>query len=91
MHWACSPICVHVAGSGEEESPYSEAAQALLTQPDGTIPESILKLEPATVNTVCNDIIETSSAIQWDDIAGVQHLFFISIIPQRCSLLVQQQ
>lgn len=58
------------AGGGDEESPYSEAAQALLLQADGTMPESILKLEPSTVNTVCNDIIETSSAIQWDDIAG---------------------
>lgn len=45
-------------------------------QPDGTMPESVLKLDPATVNTVCNDIIETSSAIQWDDIAGA---FFIDV------------
>lgn len=56
---------------GDEESPYSEAAQALLALPDGSMPDLILKLEPPTVNTVCNDIIETSSAIQWDDIAGV--------------------
>jgi hypothetical protein len=39
------------------------------------MPDSILKLEPATVNTVCNDIIETSGAIQWDDIAGAPGRF----------------
>jgi hypothetical protein len=58
------------AGGADEESPYSEAALGLLMQADGSMPDAILKLEPATVNTVCNDIIETSSAIQWDDIAG---------------------
>lgn len=35
------------------------------------MPEAIAKLDAALVNAVCNDIIETSGSIQWDDIAGM--------------------
>jgi hypothetical protein len=35
------------------------------------MPEAVEKLDPQIVNTICNEIIESSSAIQWDDIAGM--------------------
>ena len=34
------------------------------------MPEVISKLDAALVNAVCNDVVEASSSVQWDDIAG---------------------
>jgi hypothetical protein len=65
------------ACADEEESPYSEQALALLAAPDSSMPEAVAKLDPQIVNTICNEIIESSSAIQWDDIAGM---------PQSCTV-----
>ena len=76
--------------AGEEESPYSEAARALLANADGIMPEMILKLDVSSVNTIVNDVLESSKTVQWDDIAGVHHCFcfscFICIIAMLTSI-----
>ena len=38
--------------------------------PDGELPEALQKLEPAILELVCNEIVERSGRVQWDDIAG---------------------
>eukprot|EP00798_Chlamydomonas_sp_ICE-L_P019919 gene19919-26623_t len=55
---------------GEGESAYSEKVLELLAGPDGQLPPEIEKLDPKTVDQVCNEILDTGANISWDDIAG---------------------
>ena len=57
---------------------------ALLALPDGGMPDAIAKLDAQTVNTICNEIIDASGSIQWDDIAGA-HAFVASIQQLWCA------
>jgi hypothetical protein len=34
------------------------------------MPAEIEKLDPALVNAICNEVLETRAPVQWDDIAG---------------------
>eukprot|EP00892_Ulva_mutabilis_P010011 jgi/Ulvmu1/7382/UM036_0042.1 len=58
--------------SGDDQSAYGERTRALLQLPDGSMPESIQKMDPHIVNAVCDDILETAANVHWDDIAGQQ-------------------
>jgi hypothetical protein len=69
----------------EEESAYSEQARRLLELDDGSMPDAITKLDAQLINTICNEIIETSGSIRWDDIAGAPPLFpFFSASTASC-------
>lgn len=38
------------------------------------LPESLLKLEPRIIEMVCNEIIDSSGRLAWEDIAGLDHV-----------------
>ncbi len=38
--------------------------------PDGQLPEALQKLDLNILELVCNEILDTGSLVQWDDIAG---------------------
>lgn len=38
--------------------------------PDGELPEALQKLDARTVEMVCCEILDGSSTVSWDDIAG---------------------
>ncbi|KAJ9506314.1 hypothetical protein QJQ45_005068 [Haematococcus lacustris] len=40
--------------------------------PDGQLPEEIEKLDPKIVDMVCNEVLDSGSAVQWADIAGLE-------------------
>ena len=67
----------HHCFAEEKESPYNDQARKLLAQPDGSMPEAITRLDAQIVNTICNEIVESSHAISWDDIAGAPHVLVV--------------
>ena len=42
----------------------------LTAGPDGQLPEELQKLEPAILELVCNEVVESGGTVVWDDIAG---------------------
>ena len=38
--------------------------------PDGQLPESVQKVEPAILELVCNEVVESGGRVVWDDISG---------------------
>ncbi|KAL6764798.1 P-loop containing nucleoside triphosphate hydrolase protein [Haematococcus lacustris] len=45
---------------------------SMLAGPDGQLPEEIEKLDPKIVDMVCNEVLDSGSAVQWADIAGLE-------------------
>lgn len=41
--------------------------------PDGEIPEELTKIDPKLLELVCNEVLDSGTAVSWDDIAGLQH------------------
>ncbi|KAK9842695.1 hypothetical protein WJX74_000817 [Apatococcus lobatus] len=60
-------------GSAPEAGVLSAKIIELLGGSDGQLPEALQKLDPNTLELVCNEILDTSSLVQWDDIAGQEH------------------
>lgn len=38
--------------------------------PDGQLPAELQKVEPAILELVCNEVVESGGTVVWDDIAG---------------------
>ncbi len=58
---------------GGEEGPLSARTLEMLgVGEDGELPPELQKCDPKLVEQVCNDVIDASGGIAWDDIAGLQ-------------------
>ena len=63
---------------GDSEGPLSERTRRLLGidgfLPDGItplpLPDSLSRLDPQTVELVCNELLDDAPSVSWDDIAG---------------------
>ena len=47
-----------------------EVEQADGAGADGQLPEALQKIEPAMLELVCNEVVESGGRVAWDDIAG---------------------
>ena len=52
------------------EGPLSERTLRLLARPDGTLPDALARLDPATLETICNEVMDAGADVAWEDIAG---------------------
>lgn len=55
----------------QEEGPMSIRTYDLLQlTPGEPLPDELSKIDPAMIEQVCNEVIDSSAAVAWDDIAG---------------------
>ncbi|CAD7694730.1 unnamed protein product [Ostreobium quekettii] len=52
------------------DNPMSAKMLQLLAGPDGELPESLQKFDPALIDMVCNEVLDEGAAVDWEDIAG---------------------
>ncbi|KAK9862856.1 hypothetical protein WJX84_000805 [Apatococcus fuscideae] len=60
-------------GAAIEAGTLSAKTIEMLGGSDGQLPEALQKLDPNILELVCNEIMDSSSLVQWDDIAGQEH------------------
>ncbi|KAK9817994.1 hypothetical protein WJX72_005483 [[Myrmecia] bisecta] len=62
----------NAAGGGgeDEEGVFSAKTLQMLAGPDGEMPEALQKLDPKLVEQVCNEVMDSSANVRWEDIAG---------------------
>lgn len=59
------------APTSNNDSPVlSDRTLILLGGVDGALPPPLDRLDPRTVETICNEVLDASPAVTWDDIAG---------------------
>ena len=73
-----APLQQAPSGAAEASGPLSERTRRLLgidgLLPDGAtplpLPDSLSRLDPHTVEIVCNELLDDAPSVSWDDIAG---------------------
>jgi ATP-dependent 26S proteasome regulatory subunit len=59
------------ANGEEKEGPMSHRTFELLgLDPDEPLPDELGRIDPAMIEQVCNEIIDSSASVAWEDIAG---------------------
>jgi len=57
--------------AGSTEGPLSARSLEMLRVSDPSeLPDALAKLDPETLETVCNEVVEEGASMTWDDIAG---------------------
>ncbi|WIA20132.1 hypothetical protein OEZ85_005982 [Tetradesmus obliquus] len=60
-------------GAGGEEGPLSARTLEMLgVPPDGELPPELAKHDPKLIEQVCNEVIDASGGVAWEDIAGLE-------------------
>ncbi|KAF8063106.1 FIGL1 [Scenedesmus sp. PABB004] len=59
------------AGGGEEGPLSARTLEMLGAGPDGELPPELAKHDPRLIEQVCNDVLDASGGVSWDDIAGL--------------------
>ena len=58
------------AAAGNADGVLSDRTLRLLALPDGSLPDALARLDPKTIEIVCNEVLDASPSVSWDDIAG---------------------
>ncbi|KAF6255419.1 fidgetin-like protein 1-like protein [Scenedesmus sp. NREL 46B-D3] len=60
-------------GAGGEEGPLSARTLEMLgVPPEGELPPELARHDPKLIEQVCNEVIDASGGVAWEDIAGLE-------------------